>query len=101
MRFNSSFVLHCRSFNRIFIGLWYTSRSTDSEAETQKEFRTKLEAIEEAKAGKPIDDVCVQFGISIDYIRISKSHKHTSSAKISSKWQCAYPLKEQSQKTRN
>ena len=74
-----SFVLHCRSFSRIFIGLWYTSRSTDSEAETQKEFRTKLEAIEEAKAGKPIDDVCVQFGIS-------KSHKHTSSAKISTKW---------------
>ena len=91
MRFNSSFVLSCRSFSRIFIGLWYTSRSTDSEAE---EFRTKLKAIEEAKAGKPIDDVCVQFGIS-------KSHKHTSSAKISTKWRCAYPLKEQSQKTRN
>ena len=86
-------MLSCRSFNRIFIGL-YTSRSTDSEAETQKEFRTKLEAIEEAKAGKPIDDGCVQFGIS-------KSHKHTSSVKISTKWQCAYPLKEQSRKTRN
>ena len=41
-----------------------TSRSTDGEAETQKEFRTKLKAIDEAKAGKPIDDVCVQFGIS-------------------------------------
>ena len=67
MRFNWSFVLSCRSFqrSRIFIGLYTNySRSTDGEAETQKEFRTKLKAIEEAKPGKPMDDVCVQFGIS-------------------------------------
>ena len=42
-------------------------RSTDGEAETQKEFRTLREAryFKEGKAGKPIDVVCVQFGISM------------------------------------
>ena len=42
----------------MFSGIIY--RSTDGEAETQKEFEN-LEVINEVKAGKLIDEVCVQF----------------------------------------